>query len=443
MANGSNQPPRYEAKNLGDYRDLGRGPFTSYYRRLVAAAGVSPTAGVFERLSAFTGSVENWDEWAKHVLKYIGKGKYPFQAYPPNETGIFTIPNQVRVSIAGDWGTGTDEAKHVTDQMKTHKPDYTIHLGDIYYVGDSPELEEHCLGQRGSNSNYTPVRWQLGTKGSFALNGNHEMYALGTAYFSEFLPKLGPIDPATGNPTGQRASFFCLKNDFWEVIGLDTGYYSTGLLSALSFLSKIKSIKWFRKTPWFKPSCKLPDELMKWLPSVRTRDSDSRVRGLILLSHHQYYSGFDDWYLTPAKQLKPFISPRTVLWFWGHEHRMAVYDQFGASNGINAFGRCIGHGGMPVSRGVVPDINDCNCVLYDDRRYPNQEGIDVGYNGYVNLAFDGPELRVDYLDLYNTLLLTEGWSVDPMGQLSGPKFSDVNPGLTQHDQVYIQKHMYA
>ncbi len=257
MPNGPNQPPSYGAKNLGDYTVLGRGPFTSFYRRLVAATGVRPSAQAFERLGAFTSNVKNLGEWAGHVLRYAGGDKYPFQNYPPNETGIFTVENNLRASLAGDWGTGTDEAKQVTDQMKAHSPDYTIHLGDVYYVGDSPELEGHCLDQAPPNAKYKPVKWQLGAKGSFALNGNHEMYALGKAYFREFLPRLGLIDPA-GKPTGQRASFFCLKNDFWKVIGLDTGYYSTGFSSALSFLSKIKWIKWFRKTAWFKPSCRLP-----------------------------------------------------------------------------------------------------------------------------------------------------------------------------------------
>ena len=55
-------------------------------------------------------------------------------------------------------------------------------------------------------------------------------------------------------------------------------------------------------------------------------------------------------------------------------------------------------------------------VLRCNRLYQNDEGINVGYNGYVNLIFDGPNLQVDYLDLYDTLLLTETWSVDNKGR---------------------------
>jgi hypothetical protein len=33
------------------------------------------------------------------------------------------------------------------------------------------------------------------------------------------------------------------------------------------------------------------------------------------------------------------------------------------NDGIEAYGRCVGHGGMPVDRGRAPDIKDCRCLL--------------------------------------------------------------------------------
>lgn len=41
----------------------------------------------------------------------------------------------VRVSIAGDWGTGTDEAEAVANHMKLFNPHFTVHIGDVYYIG--------------------------------------------------------------------------------------------------------------------------------------------------------------------------------------------------------------------------------------------------------------------------------------------------------------------
>jgi len=280
----------------------------------------------------------------------------------------------------------------------------------------------NCLGT--STVKHTGVKWQSGTLGSFALNGNHEMYACGDAYFRSFLPTLGP------NGTGQEASFFCLRNKHWRIVGLDTGYNSTGPLSILSFLSHIKSVTWFRKTKWFKPTCELRPEIMEWLKEVMQPNGDGDEPATILLSHHQYYSGFDDWFPILGQQLRPLIKDKPVLWFWGHEHRFAIYGKFKVGDGIEAYGRCVGHGGMPVERGHAPDIKECPCLFYDDRAYENDEDIDVGYNGFVNLQFNGPNLLVKYFDLYNKDLLHEEWTTDDHGVLSGPRFSDICPQLT-------------
>ncbi len=79
-------------------------------------------------------------------------------------------------------------------------------------------------------------------------------------------------------------------------------------------------------------------------------------------------------------------------------------------------------------------------MLYDDRRYPSDEDIDAGYNGYIVMEFEGANLRVSYFDLNNTLLLTESWNTDAQGKLTGPTFSDVNPALIQNNAAYIQGH---
>jgi hypothetical protein len=415
------QPPDLNGKSLGRYKDLGRGPVTSYYRRVVASAGPPPDAGTLRRLEAFNKSVRNWIRWASHVIRYMLSRRHPFQKYPPGG-GIYRADEKLCLSIAGDWGTGTDEALEVTNRMAAHKPDYTIHLGDVYYVGDLPELNVHCLGV--STQKHKGVKWQPGTRGSFALCGNHEMYACGDAYYRNFLPTLGP------DGRGQGASYFCLRNDRWRIIGLDTGYNSLGILGIFSRFGEIKSFKAFRKMSQFKPSCELPLQIMHWLTrDVMLPNPDGTQPATILLSHHQYYSGFDDWYTKPAQQLKRYFNHQPVLWFWGHEHRFAVYDKFKVARGIEAYGRCVGHGGMPVDRGS-PDILDCRCLFYDNRPYRNGEEIDVGYNGFVDLCFDGPKLLVNYYDLKDTLLLTEQWFSDAQGNLSGPIFSNIYPGLT-------------
>jgi hypothetical protein len=112
---------------------------------------------------------------------------------------------------------------------------------------------------------------------------------------------------------------------------------------------------------------------MAWLSDI-VRPTPNDPRGIVLLSHHQCFSRFDDCYPRPARQLAAFF-PRPVLWFWGHEHRLAIYEQNAIAGGVSAFGRCIGHGGMPVDLPPAqPKHPEYDVEFVDDRRYPNDEG---------------------------------------------------------------------
>jgi hypothetical protein len=226
------------------------------------------------------------------------------------------------------------------------------------------------------------------------------MYANGIGYFDVLLPKLG-LQDSLGKMTGQQTSFFCLQNENWRIIAVDTGYNSIGvpLLSHIPLINSIAGVG---------GDCKLPDATVEWLQSVVKPGGDRR--GLILLSHHQNYSAFQNNYEKPALQLWNTGVQRPVLWFWGHEHRLAGYDLYGTS-GLKSHGRCIGHGGMPVDRGT-PAHNPNPC-FYDNRLSSNSFGV----NGFVNLLFEGPSLSVDYLDLDGSKVLQETWRVDGIGNV--------------------------
>jgi len=70
------------------------------------------------------------------------------------------------------------------------------------------------------------VKWPIGSCGSFALNANHEMYARGKGYFKYFLPTLGLRKSKNQECSVQKASFFCLKNEYWLIIGIESGDHS-------------------------------------------------------------------------------------------------------------------------------------------------------------------------------------------------------------------------
>ena len=62
----------------------------------------------------------------------------------------------------------------------------------------------------------------------------------------------------------------------------------------------------------------------------------------------------------------------------------------------------------------------------ENRPYPSDEKIDVGYNGYANLSFNGPSLQVACFDLNQSRLKTEDWHVDiESGALDGPDLKRV------------------
>src|SRR5258706_13696501 len=116
--------------------------------------------------------------------------RHEFLTYPTTSTrpGITAIPSACKIGVAGDWGTGTESAYGVARELGSHAPDYTIHLGDVYYSGTSQEYQDYFLAS-----------WPRGTKGTFALNANHEMYSGGNGYFETALKALR-----------QPTSYFCL-----------------------------------------------------------------------------------------------------------------------------------------------------------------------------------------------------------------------------------------
>jgi len=202
---------------------VGRWAITNHFKRMATA--LAPTTA-HPKLIAFL--PQNLWPWVWDYLKFSFTFRTSFRTYQHKaKNGVYAIqPNPIgtgiRIAVAGDWGTGTDEAAAIATAMQNPTPDFTIHLGDVYSVGDDEEIRENCLGQK--ENNYDGVKWPHGSRGSFALNGNHEMYAKGGPYFDTFLTTLG----LEGDAEGQVASFFCLEFEQWRIIAIDTGYNSVG-----------------------------------------------------------------------------------------------------------------------------------------------------------------------------------------------------------------------
>lgn len=422
-----------KARKEKDYLNLGRTLAENHFKTEAAKAEkpVPPPTGkpideaLFRLNVFFHNSIGNLARWTYHYIRSRFGKKHKFQTYKDktagNSNGIFRMANSnVKAASTADWASDTPESDIIGRRMAFHLPEYTIHLGDTYFVGSPEEIKHNFV--------YENASWPKGSKGTFALMGNHEMYSRGVGYFDFLLPVMGIRNEDTGKYEGQKASFFCLENDYWRLIGLDTGYNSVAAVPIIENFAIFEKIPYLGK--YLFPKCSLPVELMEWLETdVRLGDDK---RGLIFMSHHQYCSAFERDYNVVGEQLGKYTgSSRPVLWIWGHEHRMSVYGKYGGMTGgkygkgpfVTAYGRCIGHGGMPIELAEnTPDekvIKVKPLVLFDNRYKETIDGTDVGHNGYAVLNFNNEFVDIDYYDA-SKRLFTEKWKVDiSTGSLEG------------------------
>lgn len=423
------------ARHLADVHGVARGAASSAWRshrRVSAAAPERVTAG----LEAAPADVP-WAEltraaklrsrvkllttavlaWAWNYLKYVLRSRHEFLTYEklekrrrsdrPGESGgdrrgLIEMQEGSTVALAGDWGSGTRSAYRVADKIRRLKPDYTIHLGDVYYSGTGQEFDDYFLPE---------AAWPGGAKGSFALNGNHEMYSGGRAYFGAVRDESGQArltHQVDGRRVPQEVSYFCLQNDHWRILALDTGYYAKSFPILELFDTHF---------------IKLHRAIRTWLRDTVFADRNDR-RPVILLTHHEWFSAYDSEYRRMGKQMLPYLD-RVLIWFWGHEHRFSGYAPFGFDGGPTVRARCIGHGGIPFD--IAYPHRNRQLVFSDERidcESTNQINAkqQLGFCGFAFLRFQGATLSVAYYDEGedSSPLLEERWSRDePSGAYRG------------------------
>jgi hypothetical protein len=232
---------------------------------------------------------------------------------------VITVPpGTVKIAIVGDWGTGSwadgnvpYPAQAVINQVQLQTPDYTIHLGDVYYAGTSGFLDSDEEVANFVNN------WVAGSKGSFMLNSNHEMYSGAQGFFSKGL-KAEPF------ALQQNTSYFAIQSDKWIIIALDTAYYD--------------------KSDLFMNGALVDDNQINFIKSLNTAN-----KTVIVLTHHNptNIEGTGTAQLPLWNQVISALGKPPEFWYWGHVHNAMVYsDQsFPAQNGVKA--RCAGHGAIP------------------------------------------------------------------------------------------------
>jgi hypothetical protein len=288
---------------------------------------------------------------AMGIRKFRGKHKFPTQ--PPKP---LKMKSNARLLLVGDWGSGIPRAQKVADQMRRfidgdrreNRAVHVIHLGDIYYSGWKREYESRFL-------EYWPVK--SGEEiGSWCLNGNHDMYSGGHDYFDFLLS-----EPRFNKQGG--SSYFSFYNESWKILAVDTAWEDDDLVDP--------QVGWARET---------------------VLGSNAK---LMLLSHHQPFSAYESAGKKIAEKLGFLLGTnRVCAWFWGHEHRCMLFKSYENVN----FGRCIGHGGVPVYMWHQP-----NDPYPEPGEYEYRQILDNGLEhwalfGFAVLDFEGPSVHVRYVD---------------------------------------------
>jgi len=369
--------------------------------------------------------------WLKATFGHWTKHALPPLSGAPN-SAIYSLPDKCLIGIAADWGSGTTPAIRVAEGIRSLDPDVTIHMGDVYFAGEAEEYRDIFVG----NPPETDGSWPRGKRQpqgpndalpSYALNGNHEMYSGGFGYFDGALKALR-----------QKTSYFALENQHWRIVALDTGYTTPRNGVAQLFTDLL-----------FRMSNGLTDENVNWLKQHVFADPQDK-RPVILLSHHQPFSAFERDYPKLVGQVGEYLD-RVVLWFWGHEHKLALFAAAPVSGSkFKVRGRCIGHGGMPSAPKFSPTRDPGRKYLVvtpvEGRGLPDESASKTVYSycGWITLNLEGPELRVRYYEEDPNQspaepLLEEVWTTDDGGACKGR----IEGSLNQTSLVVRSPHSLA
>jgi len=291
--------------------------------------------------------------FAMGVRKFKGR-----HAFPEKPADPVTIGDQARLVLVGDWGSGIPRARKVAKQMRevlneglaAGREQHVVHLGDVYYSGWEYEYRDRFL-------EWWPVEPDEAARiPSWNLNGNHDMYAGGHAFFDYALK-----DERFARQQG--SSRFSLRNDHWTILGLDTAWEEHGL----------------------------EGDQDKWAQGML---ESAPGKGL-LLSHHQIFSAYEQGENKLIQKIRPVLATgRVRSWFWGHEHRCVLYDP---TENVE-YARCVGHGGVPVYMTHKEGDPYPPPASWEFRDFI-RNGLECwALFGFAVLDFDGPKVTVRYID---------------------------------------------
>jgi hypothetical protein len=303
--------------------------------------------------------------WAETVARYLAyftkdQGSIPYRSGGDYVLDV-KLPERATVALIGDWGTGTPTAAGLLAQVARKRPDLVLHLGDIYYSGTQAEVQARFLDLCRQAFGDTPV---------FSLSGNHDMYSGGAGYY-------WLVDQL-----GQKASYFCVRHQAWQLLALDTGVHDFNPFTVNSNVTY------------------LTDEELRWHREKIQQGNDAGLK-TVLLSHHQLFSAYEPIGGGAVNNLLlgqfRDVLGSVAAWFWGHEHRLDIYAPY---LGLER-GRCLGCSAIPEFVRADYYTAKFDVPLLPD---PANQGrpVMLGDNGtvynhaYAILSLNGRQAQVSY-----------------------------------------------
>ncbi|WGD34297.1 metallophosphoesterase [Olleya sp. YS] len=332
--------------------------------------------------------------WYKHIHP---RGVHPFIAQtkmPPQ----LDYPKQARVAILGDWGTGDWDdkgqdccpAQLVIDGINSLKPDYIVHLGDVYYAGTSNEEREHLLGLL-KNTKKAKL---------YTMNSNHEMYDGANGLF-----KVALNNPKFVEQKG--SSYFAFEIGNWVLVGLDSAYYDDSELYMSGSLYNDRG----------------GQQQITFLKTIKALN-----KPILLMTHHNGIGIKDHKFNINTKLfnqvVKALDGQLPDMWYWGHVHNGLVYNT-DALKDVSKLEipqsttqqtprlRCCGHASMPFGNGsgFYTEEGDKQVMREEllyyshtplEAKHPTLSQKERVLNGFAILDINGSEVVETFYEVSNT-----------------------------------------
>mgnify|MGYP001193205717 CR=1 FL=1 len=276
------------------------------------------------------------------------------------------------VALFADWGTGYYHSRYIAAHIERMRVAQGIHLGDVYYIGSKSQFDTQVKPVLEPLLRQMPV---------YLMNANHEMDSHGIPYLSYLRHKRSQGGQQGFAPQPQETSYFCLVNDGYQVIGIDTAYHGAGRYTNAG--------------------------LRAWL-EARLEEGRTAQRTTILLSQNEPYApgrggGVAARQRMPLldSDLRAFVEAGLIhAWFWGDEHYTALYEP---NDALPFVGSCIGYAGYPYGK-ERDDSSDSDVArLHWAETASRFDGIpglrqDRGNNGFCHLTLNARHITLRYID---------------------------------------------